>query len=335
MGFDGLLNSWLPSRFPLRFRDDDLVWLASQSRSFKKNGGNAMILIVGTTGMVGGEVCRLLAKQGKPVRGLVRTTSDQAKVDGLKDLGVELVVGDLRDRASLEKACQGVEAVISTASSMPFSYQPGENDIETVDTEGQVNLVDAARAAGVKHFVYTSFTMDNDFPLRNAKRMVENHLKASGLTYTILRPGYFMEVWLSPAVGFDVANAKTQIYGSGEKPVSWISFLDVAKFAVLCLDNKTAFNATLELGGPEAISQLEMVKIFEDATGRDFELQFVPEEALAEQQKASTDPMQQSFTGLMRWYAQGDPINMVETLKAIPIELTTVQDYAQHVMAAA
>jgi uncharacterized protein YbjT (DUF2867 family) len=293
-----------------------------------------MNLVIGATGMVGGEVCRLLAAKGKPVRGLVRATSDQAKVDRLNELGVELVKGDLRDRASLDKACQGVKAVISTASSMPFSYQPGENDIQTVDTDGQINLIDAAKAAGVKHFIYTSFTMDNEFPLRNAKRTVEKHLKESGLAYTILRPGYFMEVWLSPAVGFDAANAKTQIYGSGENPISWISFQDVAKFAVACLDNGVAVNAVLPLGGPEALSQLEMVKIFEGIGGQDFEVNFVPEDALAEQQKASTDPMQQSFSGLMRWYAQGDPIDMKETLESFPIELTSVQDYAKGVLTA-
>lgn len=294
-----------------------------------------MNLVIGATGMVGGEVCRQLSNEGQSVRGLIRTTSDQAKVEKLKGYGVEVVEGDLRNRASLDNACQGVVAVISTVSSMPFSYQPGENDIQTVDTDGQINLIDAAKDAGVKHFIYTSFTMDNDFPLRNAKRTVEKYLKKSGLTYTILQPGYFMEVWLSPAVGFDAANAKTQIYGSGEKPISWISFQDVAKFAVACLDNNAAVNAILPIGGPEALSQLEMVKIFEDIGGQQFDLQHVPEDALAEQQKASTDPMQQSFTGLMRWYAKGDPIDMKETLKAFPVELTTVQDYAQHVMTTA
>ena len=207
-----------------------------------------MYLIAGSTGLLGSEICRLLKEGGKPVRALVRATSDQNKLDGLQKCGAELIQGDLRDSASLETACQGATAVISTVSSMPFSYQPGENDIQTVDTEGQMNLIDAAKAAGVEHFIYTSFTPDNDFPLRNAKRKVERHLKASGLTYTILRAGYFMEVWLSPALGFDAENAKAQIYGSGENPVSWISFLDVAKFAVQCLDNPVAANATFELG---------------------------------------------------------------------------------------
>lgn len=293
-----------------------------------------MNLVVGATGMVGSEVCRLLTAQGKPVRALVRSTSDPAKVEALKGNGVEIVEGDLCDRASLEAACQGVTAVISTASSMPFCYEPGKNDIQTVDHDGTANLIDAAQSSGAQQFVYTSFTMDNDFPLRNAKRAVEQHLKDSGLTYTILRPSYFMEVWLSPAVGFDSANAKTQIYGSGQNPLSLISFPDVAQFAAASLDNPAAKNATVEFGGPEALSQLEMVQIFEELAGQPFQVEHVPEEALAEQQKTATDPMQQSFAGLMQWYARGDAVDMQETLKVFPVQLTSVRDYAQNVLGA-
>lgn len=293
-----------------------------------------MNLVVGATGTVGSEICRQLAAKGTPVRGLVRATSDQAKIDALKEYGIEPLQGDLRDRASLDAACQGVKTVISTVSSMPFSYQPGENDIQTVDLEGVIGLIDAAQAAGVERFVYTSFSgqIDLDFPLSNAKRAVEQHLENSGLTYTILRPSYFMEVWLSPAVGFDAANAKVQIYGTGENQISWIAVRDVAQFAVASLDNPAARNTTLELGGPEALSQLEMVQIFEKVGGRSFEAQHVPEDALEEQQKGAADPMQQSFVGLMRCYAHGDPIPMKEMLKAFPVQLTSVEGYAKAVL---
>jgi NADH dehydrogenase len=195
--------------------------------------------------------------------------------------------------------------------------------------EGLTNLIGASQAAGVERFIYTSFTMENDFPLRNAKRAVEGRLKESRLNYTILRPSYFMEVWLSPAVGFDAANAKAQIYGSGEKPISWISLQDVAQFAVASLDKPAARNATLDLGGPEALNQLQAVQIFEEVGRRAFVIEHVPEEALKEQQQAATDPMQQSFIGLMRWYAHGDPIDMQETLKVFPVQLTTVKAYAE------
>ena len=145
----------------------------------KFQGGSAMNLIIGATGRLGGEICRLLSTERQPVKGLIRTASDPAKVDQLKASGVEVIQGNLRDLTSLQAACKGVTAVISTASSMPLSYTPGDNDISHVDSEGLKNLIRAAKEAGVKHFIYTSFSgnMDLDFPLRNAKRSVEKYLQ--------------------------------------------------------------------------------------------------------------------------------------------------------------
>lgn len=287
-------------------------------------------LVVGATGMVGGEVCRLLASAGKHVRALVRPTSNLEKVRALQALGVETVQGDLRNRESLEAACAGVEALVTTASSMPFAYVPGENDIRTTDLDGSIRLIDAARAAKVRHFVYTSISanMNLDFPTGNAKRAVEQNLMRSGMTYTILRPSFFMEVWLSPAVGFDVGAGRVMIYGTGHQPVAWIAAPDVAHFAVASLENPAAVNAVLELGGPANLSPLEVVDVFERTTARTLERQFVPAEALAERQRGATDPMQQSFAALMRCVAAGDLIDMRATLKAFPLQLTSVEEYA-------
>ena len=287
-----------------------------------------MNLVVGATGLLGSEICRLLAAQGKPVRALVRPTSDQSKVARLQSLNMEIARGDLKDRSSLENACRGMDACISTASST-FSRQEGDS-IQTVDLEGQLNLIDAARAAGISRFVLISFPQaGTEFPLQTAKRTVEEHLKSSGLGYTILQPTCFMEVWLSPALGFDAANAKAQIYGSGENKISWISYKDVAEFAVASLDNPEARNAVIELGGPEALSPVEVVKIFEELRGRKFEVQHVPAEALREQKETASDPLQQSFAGLMLYYSGGNVIDMRETLGKFPVQLTSVRDYAQ------
>ena len=287
-----------------------------------------MNLVVGATGLLGSEVCRLLAAEGKPVRALVRQTSDQTKVAQLESLNVEIARGDLKDRSTLAAACRGVNAVISTASST-LSRQDGDS-IQTVDLEGQLNLIDAAKAANVSRFVLVSFPQsDVDFPLQSAKRAVEDRLKDSGLNYTILQPTFFMEVWLSPALGFDAANGQAQIYGTGENKVSWISYKDVAKFAVLSLNNSAASNAVIKLGGPEALSPLEVLRIFESVQGREFAVQHVPEEALRGQKESSTDPLQQSFAGLMLYYCAGDVIDMRETLQKFPVRLTSIRDYAQ------
>jgi uncharacterized protein YbjT (DUF2867 family) len=294
-----------------------------------------MILVVGATGMVGRQVCRLLTAGGKSVRAMVRAASDPAKVDELKALGVEIVQGDLRDPESLRAACRGVDAVIATASSMPFNYVPGENTPETTDQAGLLSLIDAACEAGARQIVFTSFpAVGASFPLQDAKRAVEDRLRGCGMAYTILQPTYFMEVWLSPAVGFDYANSKAAIYGSGENRISWISFLDVAQFAVASLDNPAGRNATLELGGPEALGPLEVVGVFEKVGEAPFELQHVPLEALQGQHAAATDPMQASFAGLMIGLAAGKAIDMTDTLKAFPLKLKSVREYAAEVLAA-
>jgi NADH dehydrogenase len=289
-----------------------------------------MILVVGATGLVGSEICRRLIAERKPVTALTRSTSDPAKVEALRQLGATIVQGDLRDRASLGAACRGASAVITTVSSMPFSYVPGKNDIQTTDLDGTLALVDAAAEAGVGHLVYTSFSgnLDLDFPLRNAKRTVEARLTSSGLRYTILRPSCFMEVWLSPAVGFDPQNSRATIYGTGKQPIAWIAAADVAEFAVRSLDSVAARNATLELGGPASLTALEAVAIFEHVGGTSFELHYVTEQELRAQQSAAADPMAQSFSGLMRCVAAGDRIDMAPLLELIPVRQTTVRDYA-------
>jgi NADH dehydrogenase len=296
-----------------------------------------MILVAGSTGLVGSEVCRLLAAKGMPFRAFVRESADPAKVERLRGYGAQFVKGDLCDSESLKAACQGVSAVICTVSAMPFSYQPGVNDIQSVDCDGVIHLIEAAKAVGVKHFIHVSFSgnIDREFPLRNAKRTVEKYLKESGLAYTILRPGYFMEVWLSPAVGFDAANAKATVYGSGDQLLAWISLRDVAQFAVESLENPAARNTVVELGGPQSLSPHQVIKIFEEATGKTFEVAHVPPEALQAQYDGAVDPMQKSFIGLMLCYAAGDPIDMGAVQKSFATRLTPMREFVAGTLAPA
>jgi uncharacterized protein YbjT (DUF2867 family) len=292
------------------------------------------VLIAGATGLTGSEICRLLSAKNITVKAMVRTTSDPVKIEQLTKLGVQFVQGDLRKKETLSQALQGVKTVITGVSSMPFSYQPGENDIQKVDEDGMINLIDAAKSAGVKHFVYTSFSknIDLDFPLRNAKRKVEKYLQESGLTFTILRPGCFMEVWLTAAVGFDALNGKVNVCGTGTNPLAYISYKDVAKFAVESISNPAAKNAILELGGPQNISQLDAVKIFEDVFQKKIEVGNIPIEALQAQLDGADDPMQKSFSGLMLCVANGDRIDMKEILVKFPVKLTSVKDFVNSVV---
>ncbi len=296
-----------------------------------------MNLVVGASGMLGTEICRKLAEEGKKVRALVRSSTDPAKRDKLGSLGADLVYGDLKDPSTLETACLGISTVISTASST-FSRQAGDS-IESVDSQGQLNLVRAARAAGVHHFIFISFPpAPGDFALQRAKRAVERELAAGGPEYTILQPTFFTEVWLSSAVGFHVASASAQIYGSGQNKISWISYLDVARFATACVNNPVAGNCVVKLGGPEALSPLEVVQIFEEVSGRKFAVTHVPEEALRAQQAAAGDSLQEAFAALMLYYAHGDVIDMRPALRIFPAQaqhLTSVGDHARRLLRAA
>jgi NADH dehydrogenase len=292
-----------------------------------------MILVIGSTGMVGSEVCRLLISKNYAVRAMVRSNSDSSKLNNLKELGVQILNGNLCDKSTFPKILEGISTVITTVSSMPFSYLPGENDIRQVDDEGMINLIDAAKRAGVKQFIYMSFSknIDLDFPLRNAKRKVEKYLQNSGMSYTILRPSYFMEAWLSPAVSFDPLNGKVNVFGSGDRQIAYISFKDVAKFAVECISNTNGVNTIIELGGPENLSQRGAVRIFEDELQNKINVHIIPLDSLMAQFNGVEDDMQKSFTGLMICMANGDFIDMKNVLRKFPVKLTSVNEYARSI----
>jgi len=292
-----------------------------------------MILVIGATGLLGMEVCRALRQRGEEVRALVRSAASE-KATQLASEGMKLADGDLKDPESLVHASRGVSAVISTASST-FSRQTGDS-IETVDRLGQRNAVDAARSVGVSRFVFVTIPGEMKFPspLTTAKREVEQHLVQSGLPYTILRANWFMEVWLSPALGFDYPNHQATVYGTGSNPVSFVSYKDVAKSAVEAVDLAAAENRVVDVCGPEPVSQLDAVRIFERAASRDFARQHIAEETLHENRRRATDPLELTVASLMLDYAAGNVADPAELLRIVLLQLTTVGDYANYAMAA-
>lgn len=291
-----------------------------------------MILVVGATGFLGNTVCQLLAREGRPLRAVVRPSSNPVLVDALRQVGAELVQADLKDRASLDRACQGVHTVISTATAT--MRDQAADSLTDVDHQGQLQLVEAAREAGVRHFVYVSYpnSLDGDqpSPLSQAKRGVERHLMESGMTYTILQPVPFMEAWLSPGLGFDYPNARVQVPGEGDRPVGWISLGDVARYVVASLNRPEARNAVLPLVA-ENRSMNEIIRTFEEATGRPFEVQHIPAEALRAQRDGGGTPLERSFGALMLTVAQGAAVEQDDRQRAFGITPMTVREYAHQV----
>lgn len=286
-----------------------------------------MDLVVGATGLVGQQIALGLRQQGRAVRAIVRGGIRHEKAGPLASAGVEVVDADLTKLDTLPAACAGIDTLLCTATSMPHAR---DNGLQLVDHDGALALIEEAEHAGVRHFIYTSYSgnIREDSPLETAKRACERRLLAGEMRVTILRPSYFCEVWLSPALGFDPANSRARIYGPGDGHVSYISLHDVVAFAVAAAAKPSDSSAILEMGGPDSPSQLEVVKIFERTLGRKFELDTVPLAALAEQHRSS-DPLQKTFSALMIAYSKGDVIpGSLETARRYGVKLHSVSDYA-------
>lgn len=290
-------------------------------------------LVAGASGAVGMRICELLAEEGTPLRALVRSSTRPEAVARLRRLGAELVVGDLEAPASLEPAVAGVEAVATTASGFPADERP--DGIDRLERAGSINLVEAAAAAGVGRFLYTSFReIDPDFPFQQAKRSVEERLAASGMAFTVLRPGSFMQVWFSPMLGFDLAGGSVRVYGDGEARTSWISSDDVARVAVWALRTPEAVDATLDFGGPEALSYEEVIAVFEEHTRRPLSRSYVPLAELEQLYAGARDARERSLAGVMLSVAKGGAIVPDARIAASGIELTSVRAFVEATSAA-
>jgi len=257
----------------------------------------------------------------------VRGGAGRKEARPLADLGAAIVDGDLTDPPSVARACQGVETVVCTVTAMPNG---GGDALQRIDHDGVLSLIAEAERAGVRRFVYTSYSgnIRVDSPLERAKRACEARLAESPMESVVLRPSIFMEVWLGPHLGFDVANAKARIYGDGTAKASYVSGVDVAAFAVEAASRPGELRDTVQIGGPEPASQLEVVSLFERTLGRRFVLEYVPMAAL-EAQHQSPDPLQRTFAALSIGYARGDVIPEArENAERYAVTLTSLADYA-------
>ncbi len=140
-----------------------------------------------------------------------------------------------------------------------------------------------------------------------------------------------MEIWLSPALGFDYANAKATIYGDELSKNQFITLGDVAQYAVESVSNPSAHNQIIELSQPNTYSLLKVVCTFEKVAGNPFELQFVPEAALAAQRPADKNPLQISFATLRLNIAHGIRVNTTLAARIFSFPLDTLEDYARRV----
>jgi len=262
------------------------------------------------------------------VRALVRHSADPARRREISEWGAQLVAADLKDRRSLDALCAGIGVVVSTASTT-LSRQAGDN-IESVDGQGQLSLVEAAEAAGVRHFVFISVApVSPDHPIQRAKRGVEEKLRRSRMSWTILRPLNFIETWLSPGFGFDPVQGHARVLGDGNQPISWVSLHDVARFAVAATSCSQLERQTVLLGGPDALSYHQVLQIFAELGAPSVHLQYVPEAALADQLARASTALEETYAALMLSTARGLTADPAAALELLPGRLRTVREYAQ------
>jgi len=289
-----------------------------------------MILIVGASGRLGSVVVQHLLAQGKSIRVMTR---NPLSLVHLKQQGAEIVSGDLRDPTSLASACQGVEQVLAAAHALDGK---GDNNPRTVDGMGNRHLIDAAKAAGVKYFIFVSVqgaSPDSPLEFFRIKYHTEEYLRASGLNFTILRPNAYMELWVQ-LIGQPIREqGKTTIFGRGNNPINFVSVEDVARFISIGLNDARACNTVIEVGGPENLTMNQVAEIFERTCGRQAKKRHIPL-LMMRVMSILMQPINPTMSRLIRNGIYMDTANlrydMADTARAFGVQLTSLAEIAGH-----
>ena len=226
-----------------------------------------MILVTGANGFVGRNLVRRLQKDGTAVRALVRSAAKAAR---LRDLGAELVDGDISNLSSLEAAMKGCAKVIHLVGIIQEA--PGVT-FKGVHVDGTRNLLETAKKEGVRHFIYQSALGSRPnakSQYHRTKWEAEELVRASGLPFTILRPSLIY----GPGDLFTVRLAETiklspvlPVIGTGQSKVQPIFIDDVNECIQKISTSDSYLNEMYEIGGPEQLTYEEVTKAIAAALG--------------------------------------------------------------------
>lgn len=235
------------------------------------------VLVTGATGQQGGAVAQALLARGHRVRGLTRNTASPAAVQ-LAEKGAELVAGDFTDGDSLTRAMTGVDAVYA----MTTPFEAGEE----AETRQGIVLIEAAKKAGIKHFVYSSVgsaDRQTGIPHFDSKYRVEEVLVASGLPYTISAPVFFMENLLAPWMAPGLQEGKISMALPGNRRLQQIAVADIGAFAAALIERgERVFGKRYDIAGDELTFD-EVAALLTKRLGRPIVYQGFPAEALRSQ----------------------------------------------------
>jgi uncharacterized protein YbjT (DUF2867 family) len=226
------------------------------------------ILVTGATGKQGGAVLRHLRKRGFPVRVLTRDP-DKPEARSLAGHGTEVVKGDLDDPASLDRALDGIYGVYSVGT-----YR--ERGIEGEIRMGAA-LAEAARRSDIDHFIYSSVgsaARQTGIPHFDSKFQVEEHIRRTGLPYTILRPVFFMENW--QAIRGMIEGGTLAQPLDPARTLQQVAVDDIGAFAALAFEHPGKWlGRAVELAGDE-LSMTQLAETFGRVLGREVRYQQVP-----------------------------------------------------------
>jgi NAD(P)H dehydrogenase (quinone) len=217
-----------------------------------------MILITGAAGHLGSAVIESLLKK-IPASQVVAFVRSEEKAARYKNLGIHIRIGDYNDSASIDNAMKGVEKVLLISS------------LSLERLKEHTNVIDAAKRAGVKHIAYTGVTMKdvNHSPLKVlmiSHFQTEDHIRASGLSYTFLRNNLYAEV-IPFQAGEELLTTGIRFpAGNGKVPYAFRT--DLAEAAAVVLANKGHENKTYQLTGSQLVSFTDIAQFLSEASGK-------------------------------------------------------------------
>jgi uncharacterized protein YbjT (DUF2867 family) len=228
-----------------------------------------MIIVAGGSGRLGTLLVTRLAARGLAVRVLTR---DPARARHLDGVATEIVEGDVRDKESLNRAIGGTTRVVSAVHG--FAGR-GRVSPSSVDRIGNANLVGAAAAVGAQVVLMSvvGASRDHEMELFRAKWAAEQHLRASGVPWTIVRATAYVELWAE-------IMAKPIVFGRGENPINFVSVGDVAAVVERAVVDPELRGKILEVGGPQDTTFNELAELLQQIRGRSAPIRHIPRRLL-------------------------------------------------------
>lgn len=222
-----------------------------------KDPSSNRVLVVGATGYLGRHIVAQLRELGYPVRALAR---DPARLAAEREKGVEIFAGQVTQAETLAGLCDGISTVVSTLGVRSLAPRPTPWE---VDYEGNLNVLTAAKAAGVQHFIFVGVLHGRawraSIPVLEPRERFIDTLSQSGLPWTVLRPpGAFNDMEL---IFRQARRGRVFLIGTGEARINPIHATDIAREVARALADTDMREKTYDIGGPEVFTYAQIAQM--------------------------------------------------------------------------